>query len=511
MSTDHAPLTRKEVETWPALGPMALKAQRVLTLFDALDKLGAFKTYVHQRLDGAGIAADPNPEENARHGCRIEGRLDVLIGERDEARATAEIHAHALDKARAEVEELRRELELSRRELASGREAMRHASSEIDTATTQVAAIIAEREELKGQVAYLADALWRDDVGMSKALGQIRAHIRGRAWVLEGRGPLEWNDDTYREEAGLAMRPALELAEAALSSSGDLLHPTLRDIKAKAKAWIDGVRFEAFAQLGAVIVKAFEVKDSDMVIIQGLTLEPDSAHRAIESLSKMIGKTGRNPIVVGLSPLEPISVDIMRPAQREHLRDELNRHMGLERLTPPELLELRTHVAELLEGTSTSGDNRLGELIERLLGSPLPSRPELDAARVEVNEWWMRLVRGELDLVRYAAIRHRDAADPFTLAAFDAIRAHDERIAELGPAALLRSAIGKVKATYEVGPVGVMNLTAEELAAWDACPLPDAAEPVKKVLPACSSTEHPHCSRCGHCEERGEQCICYAR
>jgi hypothetical protein len=473
MSTELAPLTRKEVEAWPPLGPMALKAQRVLELFD-----------------------------------------DV-----DEARATAELNATALAQVRAELEQTRRELEESRRMLAADREVMRHASAEVDSATVKVAEIMAERDELKGQVAYLADALWRDDIGMSKALGQIRAHIRGRAWVLEGRGPLEWNDDTYREEAGLAMRPALEIAEAALSSSGDLLHPTLRDLKARARAWVDGVRFEAFARLGEVIATAFEVKDSDMVIIQGLNLEPETANRVIKSIGETIAKGGRRPIVVGLSPLEPISVEIMTPAQREHLRDELNRHMGLERLSSSERVELREHVAELLESTSTSGDNRLGELIERLMGapSPVPTRRELDAARVEVNEWWMRLVRGELDLVRYAATRHPDAADPFTLKAFEALRAHDARVIGAAPElALLRSAIGKVKATYEVGPVGTMHLTAEERAAWDACPLagdePAASSSApKKVLPECSSTEHPHCSLCGHCEERGEQCLCYAR
>lgn len=456
--SELAPLTRKEVEAWPAQGPMAIKAQRVLELFD-----------------------------------------DV-----DEARATAEIHAAALAQARAELEQTRRELEESRRMLAADREAMRHASAEVDAATVKVAEIMAERDELKGHVAYLADALWRDDVGMSKALGQIRQHIRGRAWVLEGRGPLEWNDDTYREEAGLAMRPVLEIADAALSSSGDLLHPTLRDLKAKAKAWVDGVRFDAFAKLGEVIVKAFEVKDSDMILLQGLALEPELAHRVIEHICGMISKTGRRPIVVGLSPLEPISVDIMRPKQREHLRDELNRYMGLERLTSGELVELRSFVVELLESTSTSGDNRLGELIEKLLGSPPPpSRPELDAARVEVNAWWMRLVAGQLDLVRYAAHRHPDAVDPFTLKAFEALRDHDMRLTERNGGERCSATSNLGACVLELGHTSshVVRITFEN---------DIGATAPKKVLPECSSTEHPHCSRCGHCEDP-EQCLCYAR
>lgn len=44
-----------------------------------LAKLRAFKKYVHDRLDAAGVPADPQPEENAKHGCRIEGRLNYVL------------------------------------------------------------------------------------------------------------------------------------------------------------------------------------------------------------------------------------------------------------------------------------------------------------------------------------------------------------------------------------------------------------------------------------------------
>lgn len=46
------------------------------------DKLAAFKEYVHARLDAAGVTTDPESAHKAE-GCRIGGRLDVLIGERD--------------------------------------------------------------------------------------------------------------------------------------------------------------------------------------------------------------------------------------------------------------------------------------------------------------------------------------------------------------------------------------------------------------------------------------------
>lgn len=42
-------------------------------------KLEAFKAYVHKRLDRAGVPADPEPAENAKHGCRVEGRFNWLL------------------------------------------------------------------------------------------------------------------------------------------------------------------------------------------------------------------------------------------------------------------------------------------------------------------------------------------------------------------------------------------------------------------------------------------------
>lgn len=42
------------------------------------DKLKKFKQYVHGRLDKMGIPSNPEPENNASHGCRIEGRLNFI-------------------------------------------------------------------------------------------------------------------------------------------------------------------------------------------------------------------------------------------------------------------------------------------------------------------------------------------------------------------------------------------------------------------------------------------------
>jgi D-ribose pyranose/furanose isomerase RbsD len=46
------------------------------------DALAKFKAYVHARLDDAGVPVDPESPHKAE-GCRIGGRLDVLLGERD--------------------------------------------------------------------------------------------------------------------------------------------------------------------------------------------------------------------------------------------------------------------------------------------------------------------------------------------------------------------------------------------------------------------------------------------
>lgn len=53
------------------------------TVAKAMLKGQEFKDYVHKRLDDAGIPVDPDSPHKAE-GCRIGGRLDVLIGQRDE-------------------------------------------------------------------------------------------------------------------------------------------------------------------------------------------------------------------------------------------------------------------------------------------------------------------------------------------------------------------------------------------------------------------------------------------
>ncbi len=63
------------------------------TLLAERNKLQAFKDYCHARLDAAGVPADPESAHKAE-GCRIGGRLDVLIGGRDALLAACELWDH---------------------------------------------------------------------------------------------------------------------------------------------------------------------------------------------------------------------------------------------------------------------------------------------------------------------------------------------------------------------------------------------------------------------------------
>lgn len=70
-----AELARRDVSS--AMSPDVLAAQRDAALAQ-VEKLEAFKAYVHKRLDDAGIPADP-PSPHRESGCRIGGRLDIAL------------------------------------------------------------------------------------------------------------------------------------------------------------------------------------------------------------------------------------------------------------------------------------------------------------------------------------------------------------------------------------------------------------------------------------------------
>ena len=48
-----------------------------------------------------------------------------------------------------------------------------------------------------------------------RALEEIRKAVNGWKWVLTSRGPYEWDDDRYIDEAGYCMRYVLKIADKA--------------------------------------------------------------------------------------------------------------------------------------------------------------------------------------------------------------------------------------------------------------------------------------------------------
>ena len=70
-----------------------------------------------------------------------------------------------------------------------------------------------------GEVERLMHVIDRDRYVVAHCVGAIKEAIKGRAWLLEGRGPFEWDDDDYRKEFGGALT-AIEEAAAPLAIVG---------------------------------------------------------------------------------------------------------------------------------------------------------------------------------------------------------------------------------------------------------------------------------------------------
>ncbi len=71
-------------------------------LAETLARLAAFKAYVHERLDQAGVPADPESIHKAA-GCRVGGRLDWLLAQLEAARMDAAGHLHNYETLRDSV------------------------------------------------------------------------------------------------------------------------------------------------------------------------------------------------------------------------------------------------------------------------------------------------------------------------------------------------------------------------------------------------------------------------
>lgn len=73
------PLTRAEVELWPVMGPMSLKRERVLALFDELDALKVTVASAHEIFVSRAIVEKAHQTLNAGPGSAGVGRALLLL------------------------------------------------------------------------------------------------------------------------------------------------------------------------------------------------------------------------------------------------------------------------------------------------------------------------------------------------------------------------------------------------------------------------------------------------
>lgn len=65
---------------------------------------------------------------------------------------------------------------------------------------------------------------------LQRALQDIDEAVRCRLWVTDGRGPYEWDDDRYKEEAGDALRQVLLLSRQAMAQTHNILSGRARPV-----------------------------------------------------------------------------------------------------------------------------------------------------------------------------------------------------------------------------------------------------------------------------------------
>lgn len=78
--------------------------------------------------------------------------------------------------------------------------------------------------DLEAENTRLKDALHEDQTGLAAAISEMVRLASARAWILDGRGLYEWDDDEYRKEAGYALTEIIDFGRNALLDSGNLAH-----------------------------------------------------------------------------------------------------------------------------------------------------------------------------------------------------------------------------------------------------------------------------------------------
>lgn len=82
----------------------------------------------------------------------------------------------------------------------------------------------------------LDEAMVKDTDELVKALNLVRSELQARDWIMDGRGPYEWDDDRYRAEVGhlyKAVQPTLDSVKTLPAARLKLLNE-LAEIRVRA-------------------------------------------------------------------------------------------------------------------------------------------------------------------------------------------------------------------------------------------------------------------------------------
>lgn len=159
------------------------------------DALAKFKTYVHQRLDDAGVPVDPESPHKAA-GCRIGGRLDYLFGLISKGDDSYAAIAAERDELRAEqLEWSAKAADLQR--VIDGDKTL----TEGDVYVLGALRVRAEKAEAE------RDALRKEEEALSKLVGRQANLLRGVARALKGPPPEDtlWSHHDLPEVATAAI------------------------------------------------------------------------------------------------------------------------------------------------------------------------------------------------------------------------------------------------------------------------------------------------------------------
>lgn len=77
-------------------------------------------------------------------------------------------------------------------------------------------------DELCQQLATAKQAIEADRTKIADAVTKLTKEIQSRAWLLDGRGSYEWDDDRYRKEFDGARKAILEAVEPLKRMAADL-------------------------------------------------------------------------------------------------------------------------------------------------------------------------------------------------------------------------------------------------------------------------------------------------